>query len=109
MADLNINREFILREALKIVNGDREQSYGNAEDNFDRIADLWRAYLHAKIPQHYVNLTGIDVANMMILLKLARTITGTGKMDNWIDIAGYAACGGAVEQNKKAAVKKEDE
>ena len=108
MPDMNLNREFILREALKIVNGDREQSYGNAEDNFTRIADLWRAYLHTKTPQHYVNITGIDVANMMILLKIARTITGTGRMDNWIDIAGYAACAGAVEQNIKAA-EKEDE
>lgn len=34
---------------------------------------------------------------MMCLFKLARIATGHGKADNWIDLAGYAACGGELE------------
>lgn len=34
---------------------------------------------------------------MMCLFKIARIATGYGKADNWIDLAGYAACGGELE------------
>ena len=46
------------------------------------------------------NIIGIDpkdVAAMLGLLKIARVATGHGKADNWIDLAGYAACGGELE------------
>lgn len=33
-----------------------------------------------------------DVAMMMILLKVARDVSGESKRDNLVDIAGYAAC-----------------
>ena len=42
--------------------------------------------------------TASDVANMMILLKIARGAIGKPKADNWIDIAGYAACGGELQE-----------
>lgn len=29
--------------------------------------------------------------------KVARIATGSGSQDNWIDLAGYAACGGEIE------------
>lgn len=38
-----------------------------------------------------------DVAAMMMLLKIARIATGEPKEDNWIDAAGYAACGGEIQ------------
>ena len=38
-----------------------------------------------------------DVAAMMALLKIARIASGTAKPDNWVDLAGYAACGGELE------------
>lgn len=44
--------------------------------------------------------TASDVANMMILLKIARGANGKPKEDNWIDIAGYAACGGELQGDK---------
>lgn len=34
---------------------------------------------------------------MMCLFKIARIATGHGKADNWVDLAGYAACGGELE------------
>lgn len=35
-------------------------------------------------------LTGTDVCNMMILLKIARIMENPHIKDNWADIAGYA-------------------
>ena len=87
-----MTREEILDTAKSIVCGERQDQYGNPEDNFERIADLWGAYLNCD-----VMLQAADVANMMILLKIARIATGTGKDDNWVDIAGYAACGGEID------------
>lgn len=79
------DREKCLREACEIVNGARNQAYGNVEDNFDRIASLWSIYLDTAV-------TPIDVAMMMVLLKAARVSTGTTHLDNFVDVAGYAAC-----------------
>lgn len=38
-----------------------------------------------------------DVAALLALLKIARIATGHGKSDNWVDLAGYAACGGELQ------------
>ena len=84
-------RAEILDKAKKIVTTGRNAQYGEPEDNFANIAMLWSAYLYKTIESR-------DVAAMMILLKLAR-IKGTRVSDdNWVDIAGYAACGGEVEE-----------
>ena len=83
------NRSYILATADEIVNGVRNEAYGNPEDNFSRIANFWSTYLKTDITAH-------DVAIMMILLKVARTQSGTGSMDNYVDIAGYAACAGEI-------------
>lgn len=85
-----MTRAEILDTAKSIVGGDREQDYGSPEDNFRCIAELWSAYLGT-------GLTAVDVAAMMALLKIARVASGHGKADNWIDLAGYAACGGEIE------------
>lgn len=33
---------------------------------------------------------------MMALLKIARIATGQAKSDSFVDLAGYAACGGEI-------------
>ena len=88
-----MTRTEILTRAAEIVNGERDKQYGTPEDNFGLIASLWSDYLAAK----YV-LDARDVANMMILFKVARNRTGKPTDDSWIDIAGYAACGGEMEE-----------
>ena len=77
---------------------ERQDQYGTPEANFDTIARLWTTYLNASIGLKGIDveLSGEHVAAMMILLKVARTATGSGKDDNWLDIAGYAACGGEI-------------
>lgn len=86
-----MNRAEILEAARKCVCGQREHDYGNPEDNFQRIADLWSAYLG-----NGTRFSPKDVAVMMVLLKAARIRTGTGTDDSFIDIAGYAACAGEI-------------
>lgn len=83
-------RKEILKQAEKTVCTDREGQYGSPEDNFRRIADLWTTYCGG------YSFEPKDVAMMMSLLKIARIATGKHKDDNYIDLAGYAACGGEL-------------
>lgn len=88
-----MDRSDILEEAKKAICTDRQNDYGEPEDNFLKIAHLWAVYLNHPVGYE-------DVANMMILLKIARIASGHGKDDNWIDICGYAAIGGELGANK---------
>lgn len=93
-----MTREEILSAAKKCVCGDRDQQYGSPENSFKVIANLWFSYLHGKkLIKDGVYILAEDVAAMMALFKIARIATGQNKEDNWIDIAGYAACGGEVQ------------
>lgn len=85
-----MNKNDILDKAKSIINGERQGTYGNAENSFAVISQMWSAYLGRE-------LTSADVANMMILMKVARNSSGVYKDDNWIDICGYAALGGDIQ------------
>ena len=85
-----MKRTDILATASEYVSKDRAATHGDAEDNFRRIADLWNAYLGLD------DTTAIDVAVMLALLKAARIRQNPTHADNWIDMAGYAACGGEI-------------
>lgn len=85
-----MNRKEVLDTAIKTVCEERQDSYGKPEDNFAIIAGLWPGYLGDVI------LQAEDVAVMMMLLKIARIRTGIYDPDNYIDIAGYAACGAEI-------------
>ena len=84
-------RKRVLSEAERCVCGQREQDYGTPEDSFEMIGKLWTVYLDyaTKIDAH-------DVAAMMALLKIARISENPQHMDSWVDLAGYAACGGEI-------------
>lgn len=87
-----MTRPEILQKAEACVCGHREQEYGSPENNFQTIADLWRAYKG-------IDFTAVDVAMMMALLKIARIQSGTTTEDSFVDLAGYAACGGEIATN----------
>jgi len=82
------NRSSTLDQAKQAVMSDRNTDYDDPEDNFNHIADMWNAYL-----RNDITLDAVDVANLMILVKLARITTSPKKQDHWVDVAGYAACG----------------
>ena len=90
----SVTRQTILDEAAKCVNVDRNEQYGEPEDSFKTIAAMWTAYLDGRSV-----ISAADVAAMMVLFKTARISGGQAKTDNWVDIAGYAACGGEVQSN----------
>lgn len=99
-----MTREEILNAAKECVCQSREADYSSPEYSFAAIANLWTDYLHAAgvitddgSPYCHC-ITPKDVAAMMVLFKVARIATGRNKSDNWIDAAGYAACGGEVEE-----------
>jgi hypothetical protein len=79
----------VLTLAYDLIHGEREKDYGHPSINFQAIADLWDAYLSAKAAKNNGDITGQDVCNMMILLKICRDLQGY-KDDTVIDIAGYA-------------------
>lgn len=92
-----VTRISVLETAAKCVCGNREQDYGSPENNFQTIANLWIDYLSAK--EDVLDIQPRDVAAMLALLKIARIASGHAKADSWVDLAGYAACGGELEAN----------
>ena len=92
-----ITREEILREAIRTVCEDRNTQYGEPEDSFRVIAELWNTYVREECvsPGAVVCISAEDVGMLMVLFKVARAIYGT-KADTYIDIAGYAACAGEI-------------
>ena len=84
-----MNRSECLDKAKEIVNGARQENYGSPEKNFEEIARYWSIFLDRDI-------SAIDVALMMVLMKLARLQNKPDHDDSWIDIAGYAANGAEI-------------
>lgn len=81
-------RSDILNAAKELVKG--EKTY---QDSFRHIADLWTDYLG-------VPITEADVAILMCLLKIARTIENKSCQDNYISAASYLAIAGELSKDK---------
>ena len=90
--EVSMTRRGCLESAMECVCKSREQEYGAPEDSFSCIARYWSAHLGVAVSAH-------NVAIMMALLKIARTDTGRGNYDSYVDAAGYMAC--AVELRNK--------
>ena len=82
-------RAEILDTARYYVDGDRARTHGSPEESFSAVARVWSARLG-------VPVSPAQVCLMLVDLKVARAWSNPGHEDNWIDIAGYAACGGEV-------------
>lgn len=85
----------ILHRGAEIVDGSRQKTHGNRERTFGMIAALWSAYLG-------VNVTEVDAAQMMSLLKKARAKCGDqSEPDHYIDDAAYSALAGELASSGK--------
>lgn len=82
--------ENVLERANELVNGDRQDVYGDPHANHQRIADLWNAYLSGSTND---KITPADVVAMMMLVKVSRLMNTSDHFDTWVDIAGYAQVG----------------
>lgn len=87
----NTPRGTVLAEAAELIHGERNKNYGSPTENFERIAAFWNVQLDNKLKPGEV-ITAGDVADLMIAVKLARSVNQP-KRDNYVDIAGYSACG----------------
>ena len=81
-------RTQILETAGNLCNGDREQQYGDPQENFETVAQMWSAYLGTKVAAR-------DVCNLMALIKIARLKNGP-HWDSAVDGAAYLALGEEV-------------
>ena len=91
-----MNRAEILAAADAATNGQRDAQYGTPEDNFERIATLWNAHVSIIAGANAnVQFSAEDVAWMLMQVKQARAVHSFNA-DNYVDAAGYAACGGEI-------------
>jgi len=83
------DRSDLIKQADELINGDRHQNYGDASENFSRIASLWSSYLGHEIKMH-------DVGIMMALLKISRISYDQTAKDSYVDAIGYVALAGEL-------------
>jgi Domain of unknown function (DUF6378)/Domain of unknown function (DUF4406) len=97
-------RESVLREAIGLIAGDRNASYGPPTQDFARTAAALTAtgYRRASPDENILPLQPHDVAILMMMVKISRLMATPDKRDSWVDIAGYAGCGAecAIEEGK---------
>lgn len=84
-----MKRAEILTAASQAVTIDRAATHGDLEDNFSTIAAIWSVRLG-------VPITTAQVAILMVDLKTVRAWSNPAHHDNWVDVAGYSACGGEL-------------
>lgn len=87
--EVTLTRAGILDEAKRCVTQDRQATHGKPEDTFGMIARVWSAKLG-------VEVTAAQVCLMLADLKICRAWGNPAHKDNWVDLAGYAACGGEL-------------
>ena len=86
----------ILKRAVEVTGGERQDSYGPVKDNLSNIAAYWTVYLTQRNGS-LVEVDAEDVAWMMTMLKAARSMAGYHE-DNYVDAAAYAAIAGECAQ-----------
>ena len=80
-----MDRTILIEKAERIVNQDRNARYGGPEESFTTIARFWSVFLGTEI-------SPLQVAGCMILLKLARLKKTPTHEDSVVDGIGYFAC-----------------
>jgi|TARA_B110000881_G_C18274770_1_gene364534 hypothetical protein len=98
-----MNSSEILKKTEKLVSKDRADKHGDKIENHENIARLWTGYLQNKFKLNLVMLPE-DVANLMSLLKIARTQAGNFNLDDYVDACGYLAISGEIA-NKRETIK----
>jgi hypothetical protein len=84
----------ILQSATDLYS-DRGLSYGHPSDNMARAARLISAYLEMPVEDY-------QVAVILSLVKIARTIQDGSKVDSWIDGASYLAIAGQLQTEENS-------
>lgn len=88
----------ILQQAQERL-GIKDGEYGLVENSFPAIAAFWNLYIKTKYGVEDL-LQAEDVPAFQRFLKEVRHMTGHGKRDNMVDLAGYAHGQDVLEQAK---------
>lgn len=84
----------VLKEAQEILRGSRQSDYGDAANNFERIA----AIVNSVYPE--LNITSQQCCMVMIAVKLIRE-GYRHKRDNLVDLCGYAEIMSEIQNLEK--------
>lgn len=82
----------ILLEAEQLTGEDRRVEYGDPKPHFELVAQLWSEAIGC-------NVSAAEVCQCLMLLKVARSLTGTVKRDTYTDICGYARLTVDMQEN----------
>ena len=75
--------------------------HGDTEASFTMLAEMWSVYIkHVAVVRGWTEVGASDVAQMMVLLKMVRSVYGHGD-DNYIDAAGYSALASMLNHPKE--------
>ena len=74
--------------AIRLVLGDRNESYGDPAEDYAKVAKMWSGLLHPILKR---DITPQEAILMMVLLKMSREVHAP-KEDNIIDAHGYLLC-----------------
>tara|TARA_A100000172_G_C2938235_1_gene74707 strand:- start:102 stop:491 length:390 start_codon:yes stop_codon:yes gene_type:complete len=89
-----MKKEQAMKEALELINGERAETYGDADEMFYDIAVGWQVIANScNDPDFGVGFDAAHVALMMDWLKTCRILKNWGHKDSWIDKLGYTALG----------------
>lgn len=93
----------LILDAGRTIMSERPGIHGSAENSFQMIADMWSVYLRhifyaRNLQEVKIKLEPVDVAQMMVQLKQARSIYGSrDNRDNFVDSIGYSALAGMMQ------------
>jgi len=90
----------ILDKARKLVSKDRNEKHGDSVINHENISRLWTGYIQNKTKLNIIILPE-DVANLMTLLKIARSQGGKFNLDDFVDMTGYSAIAGEITSKRQ--------
>ncbi|MAO21372.1 MAG: hypothetical protein CMJ25_11540 [Phycisphaerae bacterium] len=79
-------RSDVTLEATDLIDGDRNQEYGDPFEMHKRAADIYNAYAGSSITAH-------DMAMILLSVKMARLAHMPLHRDSYVDICGYAGIG----------------
>ena len=102
-----MKRDEVLDTAKELINGSRAKDYGDAYDNFERIAEGWNIVIRNAMTTHG-HITPQHVALMMDWVKTARLLNDIDKADSWIDKCGYSALGSEFSDREREIQKRLD-
>ena len=93
----------LLDKTKSLLSEDREKFHRNKVLNHENIARLWTGYIQNKLKLAVIILPE-DLANLMALLKIARTQQGGFNLDDYIDASAYSAIAGEIANKRQLQI-----